>query len=292
MSDNLREPVPRPKTSIFEVTLAGVQEPIHAEKPVVGFWGRLFKRKQATAVESTKQVEGLKASTPDAPPSAGSPTEPRTPGALPRRPKVSIFDVTEHGFAEAAGPESDVTVALAGLEPSPKPAGARPEAAAQAPVSDDARPELSESGVWDEGTAAEWNPRWGQHPGVISGNQELAKADPPARLRFKLLAAVGVTAGVMGLFFTVKMFVGHSGDAQVTSHSIPEELRAYYIKADGGDTAAMRMLGLRYCYGVGAPLNREEGVKWLRKAVVGGNPTAMKELLAMGQNPAQEQVQQ
>jgi len=67
--------------------------------------------------------------------------------------------------------------------------------------------------------------------------------------------------------------------------AIPPELRELHAQAEAGDVNAMRMLGIRYCYGVGTATNSREGVKWLTKAARLGNVPAQKELAAMGVRP-------
>lgn len=59
---------------------------------------------------------------------------------------------------------------------------------------------------------------------------------------------------------------------------IPPALRAYFEKAEKGDPAAMRMLGVMYYNGLNVPRNAPEGLKWYRKAANAGSMAAQKEL--------------
>lgn len=62
---------------------------------------------------------------------------------------------------------------------------------------------------------------------------------------------------------------------------IPPNLRPYYDKAEKGDAAAMRTLGVMYFYGMNVPKNTEEGLRWYRKAAEAGSVAAKKDLKAM-----------
>ncbi len=59
---------------------------------------------------------------------------------------------------------------------------------------------------------------------------------------------------------------------------VPPALRSYVEKADKGDAAAMRMLGVMYYNGLNVPKNEQEGLKWYRKAADHGSKAAQKEL--------------
>lgn len=65
----------------------------------------------------------------------------------------------------------------------------------------------------------------------------------------------------------------------------PQELKPYLDKAAGGDTKAMRMLGAFYTYGLNVPANREEGLRWYRKAAEAGDATARQELQQLEGKP-------
>jgi hypothetical protein len=55
-------------------------------------------------------------------------------------------------------------------------------------------------------------------------------------------------------------------------------LKPYLDAAQAGDTSAMRMLGAMYYHGLDLPRNREEGLKWYRKAAGSGSKVAQEEL--------------
>ena len=55
-------------------------------------------------------------------------------------------------------------------------------------------------------------------------------------------------------------------------------LKPYLDAAQAGDTNAMRMLGTMYYHGLDLPRNREEGLKWYRKAAASGSKVAAQEL--------------
>ncbi|HNX94317.1 MAG TPA: hypothetical protein PKL14_04080 [Holophaga sp.] len=67
-------------------------------------------------------------------------------------------------------------------------------------------------------------------------------------------------------------------DSPVTSAEVPAELRAYFDKATQGDAKAMHMLAVMYYNGLNVRQNREEGLKWYRKAAEAGSQAAQKEL--------------
>ncbi len=62
----------------------------------------------------------------------------------------------------------------------------------------------------------------------------------------------------------------------------PEAFRAalqpYLDAAEKGDVHAMRMLGAMYYHGLDLPRNREEGLRWYRKAAASGSKVAQEEL--------------
>jgi len=70
-------------------------------------------------------------------------------------------------------------------------------------------------------------------------------------------------------------------ETQAPVVEIPPALRGYYDKAQKGDAAAMRTLGVMYYNGLNAPQNREEGLRWYRKAAEAGSKAAKKDLLAL-----------
>jgi TPR repeat protein len=62
------------------------------------------------------------------------------------------------------------------------------------------------------------------------------------------------------------------------SIAIPVALQPYLDAAQKGDTHAMRMLGAMYYHGLDLPRNRDEGLKWYRKAADAGSKVAKDEL--------------
>jgi len=237
-----------PKTSIFDITLAGTTAPEAEAAPA-----------------SVAQ--------PDAFQTAKLP--------IPQAPKTSIFDITLAGVPEPVAPEA--VPAKASLPLSPKtsifditqtslPTGV-PPAPAQTEVVPEPEP-------WDEGTAAEWNPKWNPKPAPLPKPEPVTPSG--SGLRFALLAvglvacAAVITAAV--LYFRTPTTV----HARSHTKAVPASLQGYLTRAEGGDSTAMRMLGLCYCYGIAAPADWPEGVQWLRRAAKAGNATARTELASMG----------
>ena len=62
------------------------------------------------------------------------------------------------------------------------------------------------------------------------------------------------------------------------SLAVPAPLQPYLDAAQKGDTHAMRMLGAMYYHGLDLPRNRDEGLKWYRKAAESGSKVAKEEL--------------
>jgi hypothetical protein len=106
--------------------------------------------------------------------------------------------------------------------------------------------------------------------------------------------ALGLTAG--GLYFLRPDLLGLGNSGSSDTHNpegasprafakthdpapeIPPALRPYLEKAEKGDAAAMRMLGVMYYNGLNVPRNQQEGLKWYRKAADAGSNAAQKEL--------------
>jgi len=141
-----------------------------------------------------------------------------------------------------------------------------------------------EADAWYEGTAMEWNPSWNERKDASIETSGTAEAEPSREERTRRFAlpllAMAATAAVALL--GVKLWQNRTRAEAVIPVVIPEDLKTYHAKAEAGDVAAMRMLGLRYCYGIATPMNTPEGVKWLRKAAAVGNASAQRELAAMG----------
>jgi hypothetical protein len=191
----------------------------------------------------------------DAGPTAGGTHPGLTPG-----PKGSVFDRTDPGL-------SPVPVLLQSPQVAP-----------------DGNP-------WEEGTAAEWNPRWSTptmqiRPGMAPEadfQPEGRRPVPQSRsgswmLLGGALLLLGTGAGYLLLARTRPAPTPSIHPPRV----VPPALAPYLRAAETGDVAAMRMLGLRYCYGLGTPPDFPEGVRWLRKAARAGSTAARQELAAMG----------
>lgn len=67
--------------------------------------------------------------------------------------------------------------------------------------------------------------------------------------------------------------------------SLPPEIAALRAQAENGDVAAMRLLGLRYAYGLQVPADPVEAARWLGKAAQAGSSSARKELAALRRAP-------
>lgn len=133
------------------------------------------------------------------------------------------------------------------------------------------------------------------------------KLPAPGRKRMPLwgwaaLAALVLLLGFGGIYFLRPDLLGQEAleaQAQESSESpatpessampapetaekpvgeIPPALRSYFEKAQKGDAASMRMLGVMYYNGLNVPRNEPEGLRWYRKAAEAGSQAAQKEL--------------
>lgn len=210
-----------------------------------------------------------------------------------RRPKTSIFEHTLPGVSVEAAPRSGFFARFrrqdSGPELQPE-EGSEPTAnALKRPRTsifehtlpglriETAPPVMPDSEDWDEGTSTEWHPRFAGQMGSLA--PALApRADHGARLRFG--AWIGGFALVILAFGAWAM---RPPQAPVPApKSVPEALKAYHQQAEAGDVGAMRLLGLRYAYGIGVAPDLAEGKAWLRKAAKAGSSTAQRELEALG----------
>jgi len=66
------------------------------------------------------------------------------------------------------------------------------------------------------------------------------------------------------------------------TREVPPTLRPYYDRAVAGDPGAMRLLAGMYYYGLNAPQDLQEGLRWYRLAVAAGDAEAAKELERIG----------
>lgn len=251
-------PLPSPKTSIFDITLPGHAAPV---------------------------AEAL----------------PESPDPLPRA-RSSVFDATltdipapekTRSFFSILGGLFSRSKALEASDDSMEPAVEEiaPDrfrtAGMQVPLSPrssifEAKPSLPpvplDSEEWDEGTAAEWNPRWNAAPSQEPKPPTLAR--PSLRKAF-IVTGVLASAATLAAFALFHRGAEHAG-MELESKPVPAALQAYQARAKSGDAAAMRMLGLCYCYGIASPADWPTGVQWLRRAARAGNATASKELASMG----------
>ncbi len=196
------------------------------------------------------------------------------------------FEVTNPGIANLPVPEALVTQAMPPLDP-PVAGSVSASAPLVAPDPDD----------FDEGTAAEWNPRWTERlkaatPPVEVAPQPMSAPEPPmeprvasgAALRW-VLPGLGAIALLAALIIALPRRTG--GGAPTTKakpipKAIPQSLVPYVQRAEAGDVAAMRQLGLSYAYGLGVTPDRDECLKWLRRAAKAGSRPALQELQALG----------
>ena len=68
--------------------------------------------------------------------------------------------------------------------------------------------------------------------------------------------------------------------------AVPPALRPYLDRAEEGDATAMRMLGTMYYNGLNVRKNKQEGIRWFRKAAASGSVAARKDLEQLGLAPA------
>ena len=114
--------------------------------------------------------------------------------------------------------------------------------------------------------------------------------------RWAALALLVLLLGLGGVYFLRPDFLGikapeteaansdsaaPSREAAEPAAEVPPALRSYLEKAEKGDAAAMRMLGVMYYNGLNVPKNEAEGLKWYRKAADAGSAAAQKELKAL-----------
>ncbi len=141
---------------------------------------------------------------------------------------------------------------------------------------------------FDDCTAAEWNPKWNSIPGVLSPLPRPAVPAPipapePVSVQpFPMKRLLPWAGGTAAILATAVWLLLPTAPTPVAPAPLPETLRPYLSKAEAGDVASMRLLGLRLAYGVDAPMNREAGVRWLTRAAQAGSPAAAQELRALG----------
>lgn len=166
-------------------------------------------------------------------------------------PKTSIFDKTLPGV------EGTVPVSV-------PPASAGPD-------------------LLDEGTAAEWNPKWGNPAGV--GIEPQTPSSQAERWPYVVGAAVLLLiAGAWWAFRAARPKPSASIPRAETAAAVvmSPDMKAYHDRAEAGDVNAMRLMGLSYGYGLGVPVDQAKGIAWLRRAAKAGNQVALEELKALG----------
>ena len=118
---------------------------------------------------------------------------------------------------------------------------------------------------------------------------ELESIGPAKRGRTKVFVAAGAVLVVgLGLWVLGAMENGEEPKSTPTTEAtqtIPAQPLAAPVgyqdvmnRALGGDPNAMRTLATVYTYGLGTPPNREEGLRWYRKAAALGSKVAQEEL--------------
>lgn len=241
-------PILRAQTRVFDKTLPGLLSDPKARKR--RFWSKFFGQKEAAVSEVPVRPEDAY----------------RTIQMdLPPLPRTRVFDATFPGIPSthpAPPAAKDLPIVSShGVSPAPK------------PIHED------DAVAWDEGTAAEWNPRWS------SGAAETPK---PALAPFlkrmhgrRFLWVMGACLTILAAGALLQLNHGPKVHA-APPKQVPTVLQAYLAKAEGGDAAAMRMLGVCYCYGIASPADWQEGTRWLRRAAKAGNATARLELASMG----------
>lgn len=115
--------------------------------------------------------------------------------------------------------------------------------------------------------------------------QDLAtRALPPLRSRGGRMAwaaaGLAVACGVaLGLWALLPL------SSRPSSPSVPSEIAVLKARAERGDVAAMRLLGLHYAYGLQVPADPAEAVRWLDRAAQAGSGSARQELAALRRTP-------
>lgn len=227
---------------------------------------------------------------------------------IPPRPKTSIFEQTLPGVAAEELPRKGFLARFHRAEPvpTPEPTPEPPSSGARRPktsIFEQTLPGVSLDGLsssaalpaslqapsvspdpedWDEGTCTEWHPRYAGQVGTLAPSASVSPVhDFRPWVRF---------AAWIGGFVVVVLAFGawamHPPQAPVPApKNVPEALKGYVQQAESGDVGAMRVLGLRYAYGIGVAPDLAEGKAWLRRAAQAGSLTAQRELEALGGKP-------
>lgn len=119
-------------------------------------------------------------------------------------------------------------------------------------------------------------------PPVITDATTRRLPDSPPRARRAWAAAAGLAlagAASLGLWSLLGRNAVPEGPA------LPPEVAALKVRADQGDVAAMRLLGLRYAYGLQVPADPAEAARWLDKAARAGSLSARQERAALRKAP-------
>ncbi len=95
-----------------------------------------------------------------------------------------------------------------------------------------------------------------------------------------------ITGGIYFAFFRTSLktnlpIVALPSQTAEPSLPVPAGMKSTLAKAKAGDSKAMHMLGVSFYYGLNVPQNKEEGLRWMRKAAETGNEKAKSDLQQM-----------
>jgi TPR repeat protein len=102
-----------------------------------------------------------------------------------------------------------------------------------------------------------------------------------------VIAVALIAAGALFLYRGPRAPEPALASGNPSDREIPPALRQYYEQAHTGDARAMRMLGTLYYNGLNVPQDRDEGIRWYRKAAAAGSVAARKDLEQLGLAPEQ-----
>jgi len=102
-----------------------------------------------------------------------------------------------------------------------------------------------------------------------------------------VIAVALIAAGAFFLYRGPRAAEPALASANSPEKEVPPALRQYYEQARTGDARAMRMLGTLYYNGLNVPQDRDEGIRWYRKAAAAGSVAARKDLEQLGLNTEQ-----
>ena len=95
-----------------------------------------------------------------------------------------------------------------------------------------------------------------------------------------------ITGGIYFAFFRTSLktnlpIVALPSQTAEPSLPVPGGMQSTLAQAKAGDSKAMHMLGVSFYYGLNVPQNKEEGLRWMRKAAETGNEKAKSDLRQM-----------